>query len=95
MARTFISSISVIFTLILVAASVAFASESLAQPQSTAQSTPTPRVRVAQPTRTYRSYSVSPSNQTRGDVRRNGRHASDATWRHAGAKPVGHYNGGR
>ncbi|MCX7403160.1 MAG: hypothetical protein NTY87_08690 [Planctomycetia bacterium] len=95
MQGNFVSSISVIVTLVIVVASAAFAQESPAQPQAVAQSTPMPKVRVAQPTRTYRSYSVSPSNQTRGDVRRNGQHASDATWRHAGAKPVGHYNGGR
>ena len=48
--------------------------------------------RAVQPTRSYRSYSVNPA---RGDVRRDGPHAGDATWRHAGAKPVGHYATGR
>lgn len=58
--------------------------------------TPSPRpVRVAQPVRSYRSYSVSPSNMPRGDVRRNGPHSGEATWRHAGAKPAGHYGSGR
>lgn len=52
-------------------------------------------VRVPQPVRSYRSYSVSPSNMPRGEVRRNGPHSSDATWRHAGAKPAGHYGSGR
>ena len=50
------------------------------------------RVRTVQPTRQYRSYSVNP---TRGEVRRNGPHSGDATWRHAGAKPAGHYGTGR
>ena len=50
------------------------------------------RVRTAQPTRQYRSYSVNPA---RGDVRRNGLHSGDATWRHAGAKAVGHYATGK
>lgn len=53
------------------------------------------QVRAAQPTRSYRSYSVNPANPPRGDVRRNGAHAGDATWRHAGAKAVGHYGTGR
>jgi len=48
--------------------------------------------RVVQPTRSYRSYSVNP---TRGDVRRNGPHRGEATWRHAGSKSVGHYGTGR
>lgn len=52
-------------------------------------------VRVAQPTRSYRSYSVSPVNGPRGEVRRTGPHGGDATWRHAGAKPAGHYGSGR
>jgi hypothetical protein len=50
------------------------------------------RVRTVQPTRSYRSFSVNPA---RGDVRRNGPHSGDATWRHAGAKPAGHYATGR
>jgi hypothetical protein len=50
------------------------------------------RVRTVEPTRSYRSYSVNPS---RGDVRRNGPHSGEATWRHAGAKPAGHYSNGR
>lgn len=44
-------------------------------------------------TRSYRSYSVTPA--PRGDVRRDGRHATDATWRHANAKAAGHYSSGR
>jgi hypothetical protein len=50
------------------------------------------RTRSAPPTRQYRSYSVNP---TRSEVRRNGRHSGDATWRHAGAKSVGHYATGK
>ena len=50
------------------------------------------QVRTVQPTRSYRSYSVNPA---RGDVRRNGPHSGEATWRHAGAKPAGHYATGR
>jgi hypothetical protein len=30
-----------------------------------------------------------------GDVRATGRHAGEASWRHATAKAAGHYNGGR
>ena len=56
---------------------------------------PAAPARVSQPTRSYRSYSVNPTNPPRGDVRRGGRHSGEATWRHAGAKPVGHYNTGR
>jgi hypothetical protein len=50
------------------------------------------QVRTVQPTRSYRSFSVNPA---RGDVRRNGPHSGEATWRHAGAKPAGHYSAGR
>ena len=54
---------------------------------------PTPdQVRTVESTRSYRSFSVNPA---RGDVRRNGPHSGEATWRHAGAKPAGHYSGGR
>jgi hypothetical protein len=51
-----------------------------------------------QPVRAYRSYSVTPSAPTAatmGDVRPTGRHAGEASWRHATAKAAGHYNGGR
>lgn len=51
------------------------------------------RQAASRPTRSYRSYSVTPA--PRGDVSARGRHAAEATWRHAGAKPVGHYGGGR
>jgi hypothetical protein len=59
--------------------------------QQVVQSPPA-QVRTVQPTRSYRSYSVNPA---RGDVRRNGPHNGEATWRHAGAKSAGHYSGGR
>jgi hypothetical protein len=59
--------------------------------QQVVQPAPT-QVREVQPTRSYRSFSVNPA---RGDVRRNGPHSGDATWRHAGAKPAGHYANGR
>lgn len=68
--------------------------QSLAQQvvvQPSAQPAPV-RTPSVQPTRQYRSYSVNPS---RGDVRRNGPHSGEATWRHAGAKPAGHYATGR
>ena len=60
-------------------------------PQETMQAAPA-QVRTVQPTRSYRSYSVNP---TRGEVRRNGPHSGEATWRHAGSKAVGHYGTGR
>jgi len=47
---------------------------------------------AVQPTRQYRSYSV---NSSRDEVRRNGQHSGDATWRHAGAKAHGHYATGK
>ena len=59
--------------------------------QQVVQSAPA-QVQTVQSTRSYRSFSVNPA---RGDVRRNGPHSSDATWRHAGAKPAGHYSTGR
>jgi len=60
--------------------------QQVVQPAAPAQ------VRTVQPTRSYRSYSVNPA---RGDVRRNGPHSGEATWRHAGAKSAGHYSAGR
>jgi hypothetical protein len=54
-----------------------------------------PRMTATRPTTTtrqYRSYSVNPS---RGEVRRNGVHEGDATWRHAGSKAHGHFATGR
>jgi len=46
-----------------------------------------------QTTRSYRSYSVSPS--TRGTSAQRSRPASEATWRHADAKPQGQFHTGR
>jgi hypothetical protein len=60
--------------------------------QQVVQQAAAAQVRTVQPTRSYRSYSVNPA---RGDVRRNGPHSGEATWRHAGAKSAGHYSGGR
>lgn len=51
------------------------------------------RQAAPRPTRSYRSYSVTPA--PRGDVSPASRHATEATWRHAGAKAVGHYGSGR
>lgn len=83
-------SLMLTLALVLLAAGTATAQQvATAQPQS---------VRVAQPTRSYRSYSVTPSTAsgaTMGDVRPTGRHAGEASWRHATAKAAGHYNGGR
>jgi len=62
------------------------------QPSQQVVSSAPAQVRTVQPTRSYRSFSVNPA---RGDVRRNGSHNGEATWRHAGAKPVGHYGSGR
>jgi hypothetical protein len=62
------------------------------QPSQEVVRTAPAQVRTVQPTRSYRSYSVNPP---RGEVRRNGQHSGDATWRHAGSKPVGHYGTGR
>ena len=42
-----------------------------------------------QATRSYRSYSVAPSTRVRD------RRATDATWRHADAKPSGQFHSGR
>ena len=53
-----------------------------------------PQVRVVQPQRSYRSYSVRPSQPQRAD-RRSPAHAGEATWRHADSKAAGHYNSGR
>jgi hypothetical protein len=42
-----------------------------------------------QANRSYRSYSVAPSTRVRD------RRATDATWRHADAKPSGQFHSGR
>ena len=69
--------------LVLVATAVG---SGVAQAQQAAQPRP-------QATRSYRSYSVSPA--TRGSAPPRTRQASDATWRHAEAKPTGQFHGGR
>lgn len=46
-----------------------------------------------QTTRSYRSYSVSPS--ARANSAQRVRTAADATWRHADSKATGHFHGGR
>lgn len=67
-------------------ASTALAQQVVVQPQV--------RTVTVQPTRSYRSYSVRPSQPQRAD-RRSPAHAGEATWRHADAKAAGHYTGGR
>ncbi|MEI6241265.1 MAG: hypothetical protein WCR51_12820 [Planctomycetia bacterium] len=83
-------SFMLMLALVLSVAGTAMAQQvTVVQPQS---------ARVSQPTRSYRSYSVAPSASTAatmGDVRPTGRHAGEASWRHATAKAAGHYNGGR
>jgi hypothetical protein len=87
----------VMFVLVVSTPGLAMAQQAaVVQPQPpTVQVAP----QVRAPTvRTYRSYSVSPSASTAttmGDVRPTGRHAGEASWRHATAKAAGHYNGGR
>lgn len=71
------------FTLSVVMAALAGSAEAQQPVRQTA-----PR-----PTRSYRSYSVTPA--PRGEVAPGSRHANEATWRHAGAKPAGHYGAGR
>ena len=86
MTRSFMLTLLLVFS---VAGTAMAQKVTVAQPQA---------VRVAQPTRSYRSYSIAPSAPsaaTMGDVRATGRHAGEASWRHATAKAAGHYNGGR
>jgi hypothetical protein len=78
------------FAMLVVAVSVvgmgvSFAHQSV-QPVQSVQPRP-------QTTRSYRSYSVSPS--TRGNSAQRTRLTNDATWRHAEAKPAGQYHSGR
>ncbi|MFM8498215.1 MAG: hypothetical protein ACKOEM_22255 [Planctomycetia bacterium] len=82
-------SFMLMLALVVSTSGIAMAQQVVVQPQP---------VRVAQPVRSYRSYSVAPSKAnaaTMGDVRPTGRHAGEASWRHATAKAAGHYNGGR
>lgn len=66
----------------------------LQQPQQQ-QQPQQPQACSVEPTRTYRSYSVTPSNPGLGRVRRSGPRAGAATWRQANAKADGHYGAGR
>jgi hypothetical protein len=75
--------------MLMTAVAVFMASTALAQ-----QVVVQPQVRSVQPTRSYRSYSVRPSQPQRAD-RRSPAHSGEATWRHADAKAAGHYTGGR
>lgn len=72
--------------LLMMAVVIGLAGVAAAQQQVVRQTAP-------RTTRSYRSYSVTPA--ARGDVRRDGPHAKDATWRHANAKAAGHFSGGR
>jgi len=80
MKRTLVIALALAAT----SAGTAFAQQAVA-PQGT--------VRAVQPTRSYRSYSVRPSNVR--NVRPADKHGSDASWRHADAKAEGHYHTGR
>jgi len=73
-------------------AAILLAQSAMAQQVTSAPTAQPAPVRTVQPTRSYRSFSVNPA---RGDVRRNGPHGGEASWRHAGAKPAGHYSTGR
>ncbi len=75
------------FAMLVVAVAVVGMGVSFAQ-QSVQSVQPRP-----QTTRSYRSYSVSPS--TRGNSAQRTRLTNDATWRHAEAKPAGQYHSGR
>ena len=75
------------FAMIVVAVAVVGTGVSFAQ-QAVQPVQPRP-----QTTRSYRSYSVSPS--TRGNTAQRSRLTNDATWRHAEAKPAGQYHSGR
>jgi len=82
---------------VLLALALVVSGSGLAMAQQLVLDQPQP-ARVTQPLRGYRSYSVAPSvstGATMGDVRPTGRHAGEASWRHATAKAAGHYNGGR
>jgi hypothetical protein len=82
-------SVAIALFVVGLVAAQALAQQVVVQPSN--QTAPV-RTRSVQPTRQYRSYSVNPS---RSEVRRNGPHSGEATWRHAGAKPSGHYATGR
>ena len=71
------------------------AQQVVVQPQVVAQPRVVTQPQMAQPTRSYRSYSVNPTNVPRGKAGRDGTHAGESTWRHAGAKAHGNYGSGR
>jgi hypothetical protein len=56
-----------------------------------------PQVQQVRPqvTRSYRSYSVSPSTEPAGSSRYSKRHSGHATWRHGDSKARGQYHSGR
>jgi len=83
-------SFMLMVAMVALTAGTALAQQVVVQPQVVAQ----PRV-VTQPTRSYRSYSVNPTNVPRGNAGRDGTHAGESTWRHAGAKAHGHFGSGR
>lgn len=74
----------------LFVASTAVAQQVVVQPRARVVQ---PQVRTVQPIRSYRSYSVRPSQPQRADAR-SPAHAGEATWRHADSKAAGHYTGG-
>jgi hypothetical protein len=75
-----------------------FAATSMAQ-QVVVQPQPrvAPQVQQVRPqvTRSYRSYSVSPSTELRGSSQYSRRHSGHATWRHGDSKAKGQYHSGR
>ena len=88
-------SFMLMMTMILLTAGTALAQQVVVQPQVVAQPRVVTQPQMAQPTRSYRSYSVNPTNVPRGTAGRDGTHAGESTWRHAGAKAHGHYGSGR
>lgn len=95
-------SFMLMMTMILLTAGTALAQQVVVQPEQVVvqpQVVAQPRVvtqpQMTQPTRSYRSYSVNPTNVPRGKAGRDGTHAGESTWRHAGAKAHGHYGSGR
>jgi hypothetical protein len=88
-------SFMLMMTMILLTTGTALAQQVVVQPQVVAQPRVVTQPQMAQPTRSYRSYSVNPTNVPRGNAGRDGTHAGESTWRHAGAKAHGHYGSGR
>jgi hypothetical protein len=88
-------SFMLMMTMILLTTGTALAQQVVVQPQVVAQPRVVTQPQMAQPTRSYRSYSVNPTNVPRGKAGRDGTHAGESTWRHAGAKAHGNYGSGR